>query len=101
LLLQIYPPHWSGHPIGDKLRKTEICQEQKKTVNDYAEVTMSEPISSIDGVAQVSIFDQKQYVVRVQLDPKALASKGIGSDDVRSAIAAGNVNLPTGSLVVP
>ncbi len=68
------------------------------TVNDYAEVTMSQPISSIDGVAQVSIFGQKQYAVRVQLDPNALASKGIGIDDVRSAIAAGNVNLPTGSL---
>jgi hydrophobic/amphiphilic exporter-1 (mainly G- bacteria), HAE1 family len=68
------------------------------TVNDYAEVTMSQPISMVDGVAQVSVFGQKQYAVRVQLDPKALASKGIGLDDVRSAIAAGNVNLPTGSL---
>jgi hydrophobic/amphiphilic exporter-1 (mainly G- bacteria), HAE1 family len=68
------------------------------TVNDYAEVTISQPISSISGVAQVNIFGQKQYAVRVQLDPKALASKGIGLDDVRSAIAAGNVNLPTGSL---
>jgi hydrophobic/amphiphilic exporter-1 (mainly G- bacteria), HAE1 family len=68
------------------------------TVDDYAEVTISQPISSIDGVAQVSIFGQKQYAVRVQLDPKALASKGIGINDVRSAIAAGNVNLPTGSL---
>ncbi len=68
------------------------------TVNDYAEVTISQPISSISGVAQVNIFGQKQYAVRVQLDPKALASKGIGLDDVRSAIASGNVNLPTGSL---
>jgi hydrophobic/amphiphilic exporter-1 (mainly G- bacteria), HAE1 family len=68
------------------------------TVNDYAEVTISQPISSISGVAQVNIFGQKQYAVRVQLDPKALASKGIGIDEVRSAIAAGNVNLPTGSL---
>jgi hydrophobic/amphiphilic exporter-1 (mainly G- bacteria), HAE1 family len=68
------------------------------TVNDYAEITMSQPISMVDGVAQVTVFGQKQYAVRVQLDPKALASKGIGIDDVRSAIAAGNVNLPTGSL---
>jgi hydrophobic/amphiphilic exporter-1 (mainly G- bacteria), HAE1 family len=68
------------------------------TVNDYAEIAMSQPISSISGVAQVNVFGQKQYAVRVQLDPKALASKGIGLDDVRSAIAAGNVNLPTGSL---
>jgi hydrophobic/amphiphilic exporter-1 (mainly G- bacteria), HAE1 family len=68
------------------------------TVDDYAEVTISQPISSINGVAQVSVFGQKQYAVRVQLDPKALASKGIGIDDVRSAIQQGNVNLPTGSL---
>jgi hydrophobic/amphiphilic exporter-1 (mainly G- bacteria), HAE1 family len=68
------------------------------TVNDYAEVTMSQPISMIDGVAQVNVFGQKQYAVRVQLDPKALASRGIGIDEVRSAITAGNVNLPTGSL---
>ena len=68
------------------------------TVNDYAEVTISQPISSISGVAQVNVFGQKQYAVRVQLDPKALASKGIGIDDVRSAIQQGNVSLPTGSL---
>ena len=68
------------------------------TVNDYAEVTISQPISSISGVAQVNVFGQKQYAVRVQLDPKALASKGIGLDDVRSAIQQGNVSLPTGSL---
>ncbi len=68
------------------------------TVDDYAEVTISQPISSISGVAQVNVFGQKQYAVRVQLDPKALASKGIGIDDVRSAIQQGNVSLPTGSL---
>jgi hydrophobic/amphiphilic exporter-1 (mainly G- bacteria), HAE1 family len=68
------------------------------TVNEYAEVTISQPISMIAGVAQVSVFGQKQYAVRVQLDPKALASKGIGIDEVRSAIQQGNVNLPTGSL---
>jgi hydrophobic/amphiphilic exporter-1 (mainly G- bacteria), HAE1 family len=68
------------------------------TVNDYAEVTISQPISSISGVAQVNVFGQKQYAVRVQLDPKALASKGIGIDEVRSAIQQGNVSLPTGSL---
>ena len=49
------------------------------TVDEYAEVTMSQPISMINGVAQVSVYGQKQYAVRVQLDPKALASKGIGS----------------------
>jgi hydrophobic/amphiphilic exporter-1 (mainly G- bacteria), HAE1 family len=68
------------------------------TVNDFAEVTVSQPISMIDGIAQVSVFGQKQYAVRVQLDPNALASKGLGIDQVRTAIQQGNVSLPTGSL---
>jgi hydrophobic/amphiphilic exporter-1 (mainly G- bacteria), HAE1 family len=68
------------------------------TVNDYAEVTVSQPISMINGVAQVSVFGQKQYAVRVQLNPNALASRGISLDQVRSAIQQGNVKLPTGSL---
>jgi hydrophobic/amphiphilic exporter-1 (mainly G- bacteria), HAE1 family len=68
------------------------------TVNENAEVTLAQPISMISGVAQVQIFGQKQYAVRVQLDPQALAAKGIGLDKVRTTIQQENVNLPTGSL---
>ncbi|WP_257237092.1 efflux RND transporter permease subunit, partial [Nostoc sp. 'Peltigera malacea cyanobiont' DB3992] len=39
-----------------------------------------------------------QYAVRVQLDPRELASRGIGLTQVKTAIQQGNVDLPTGSL---
>ncbi len=68
------------------------------SVDDEAEVTIAQPISTIDGVAQVQVYGQKQYAVRVQLDPNALATRNIGFDQVRSAISASNVELPTGSL---
>jgi hydrophobic/amphiphilic exporter-1 (mainly G- bacteria), HAE1 family len=68
------------------------------TVDENAEVTLAQPISMVSGVAQVQVFGQKQYAVRVQLDPQSLAAKGIGLDRVRSAIQQGNVHLPTGSL---
>ena len=68
------------------------------TVDEYAEVTIGQPISSLDGVAQVQVYGQKQYAVRVQLDPREAAARGIGLDQVMSAIASGNANLPTGSL---
>jgi hydrophobic/amphiphilic exporter-1 (mainly G- bacteria), HAE1 family len=68
------------------------------TVNEAAEVTVAQPISAVDGVAQVQLFGQKQYAVRIQLDPNALAIKGIGLDQVRTAITQNNVVLPTGSL---
>jgi HAE1 family hydrophobic/amphiphilic exporter-1 len=68
------------------------------TVDDYGETLMAQRISMVNGVAQVSVFGSQQYAVRVQLDPNKLASRGIGIDEVRTAIASGNVNLPTGTL---
>jgi HAE1 family hydrophobic/amphiphilic exporter-1 len=52
----------------------------------------------VDGVAQVFVYGAQTYAVHVQLDPNALASRGIGIDEVEAAIGKGNVNLPTGTL---
>jgi len=68
------------------------------TVDEYAETLMAQRISMINGVAQVLVFGSQKYAVRVQLDPRALASRGIGIDEVEQAISQGNVNLPTGTL---
>ena len=68
------------------------------TVDEYAEVTVGQPISMVNGVAQVQVYGQQQYAVRVQLDPNELATRGLGIDQIQTAIAQGNVDLPTGSL---
>ena len=68
------------------------------TVNDYATTFLSQRISMISGVAQVQVYGTKKYAVRVQLDPKALISRGIGINEVSDAIAENNVKLPTGIL---
>ena len=68
------------------------------TVNDYAETLLAQRISMVTGVAQVMVYGAQKYAVRVQLDPKALASRGIGIDEAVSAIQKANVNLPTGTL---
>ena len=68
------------------------------TLNEYGETTIAQRISTIDGVAQVSIFGAQKYAVRVQLDPKALATRGVGIDDAAAAVQSANVNLPTGTL---
>jgi hydrophobic/amphiphilic exporter-1 (mainly G- bacteria), HAE1 family len=67
-------------------------------LDDYAENVLAQRISMVKGVAQVSVFGAQKYAVRIQLDPQALASRGIAIDDVASAIQAANVNLPTGIL---
>jgi hydrophobic/amphiphilic exporter-1 (mainly G- bacteria), HAE1 family len=68
------------------------------TVDDYADTLMAQRISMISGVAQVQLYGAQKYAVRVQLDPQALATRGIGIDEVTDAIKNANVNLPTGTL---
>jgi HAE1 family hydrophobic/amphiphilic exporter-1 len=70
-------------------------------VDEYAETLMAQRISMIDGVAQVSVFGSQKYAVRVQIDPNALAARGIGMDQVQQAIQQANANLPTGTLQGP
>jgi HAE1 family hydrophobic/amphiphilic exporter-1 len=67
-------------------------------VDEYAQTVVAQRISMVKGVAQVQVFGSQKYAVRVQLDPRALASREIGIDEVASAIQRGNVNLPTGIL---
>jgi HAE1 family hydrophobic/amphiphilic exporter-1 len=67
-------------------------------VNEYADTLMAQRISMVSGVAQVMIYGSQKFAVRAQLDPKALASRGIGIDEVVDAIDKANVNLPTGTL---
>jgi HAE1 family hydrophobic/amphiphilic exporter-1 len=68
------------------------------TVHEYADTIMAQRISMVNGVAQVQVYGAQKYAVRVQLDPQALASRGIGIDEVSTAVQKGNVNLPTGIL---
>jgi HAE1 family hydrophobic/amphiphilic exporter-1 len=67
-------------------------------LNEYGETLMAQRISTVAGVAQVQVIGAQKYAVRVQLDPRALASRGIGIDEVSDAIQDANVNLPTGTL---
>lgn len=67
-------------------------------VNEFADTIISPRISMINGVAQVLVYGSQKYAVRVQVDPKALASRKIGLDEVAAALAKWNVNLPTGGL---
>jgi HAE1 family hydrophobic/amphiphilic exporter-1 len=67
-------------------------------VDEFAETYLAQRISMISGVAQVSVFGSQKYAVRIQLDPRELASRRIGVDEVQAAVAQANVNLPTGTL---
>ncbi|NUP55526.1 MAG: efflux RND transporter permease subunit, partial [Gemmatimonadaceae bacterium] len=70
-------------------------------LNEFAETTIAQRLSTVAGVAQVLVYGAQKYAVRVQLDPGQLASRNLALADVEQAIASQNVNLPTGVLNGP
>ncbi|MDB6152077.1 MAG: efflux transporter [Chthoniobacteraceae bacterium] len=67
-------------------------------VDQYAQTLLSPRISTVSGVSQLQVFGSQKYAVRVQLEPLALAARGIGLDEVSTAIQGANSNTPTGIL---
>src|SRR5215468_3849424 len=67
-------------------------------VDDYAFTILAQKLSAISGVSQVDIAGQQQYAVHVQVNPVALAARGIGLEDVHNALAAATTNEPKGNL---
>jgi HAE1 family hydrophobic/amphiphilic exporter-1 len=68
------------------------------SVNRYAQDLVAQRIATVSGVAEVAIFGSQKYAVRIQLDPRALAARGIGLEEVAAAVRNSNSNLPTGII---
>ncbi len=64
----------------------------------FGQQVISPALSTIQGVAQVQVFGSQKYAVRIQLDPDVLAARGIGVDEVQTALAAANTVTPVGTL---
>ena len=70
-------------------------------INEYAETNVAQRISMLKGVAQVSVFGAQKYAVRIDLDPRQLAARGLDLDQLAAAVSHGSVNRPTGTLYGP
>jgi hydrophobe/amphiphile efflux-1 (HAE1) family protein len=71
------------------------------TIDAYAENILFQKISQISGVGLVTVGGQQKPAIRVQVNPQALAARGIGLEDVRNVISQANVDLPKGTLNSP
>jgi hydrophobe/amphiphile efflux-1 (HAE1) family protein len=71
------------------------------TIDAYAENILFQKISQISGVGLVGIGGQQKPAIRVQVNPQALAARGVGLEDVRNVISQANVDLPKGTLNSP
>lgn len=67
-------------------------------LDDFADVSIAQRFSTINGVAQVQVFGSQKYAVRVFVDPNALSRRGLGIERVVQAIQGANSNIPSGTL---
>jgi hydrophobe/amphiphile efflux-1 (HAE1) family protein len=71
------------------------------TIDAYTENILFQKISQISGVGLVTIGGQQKPAIRVQVNPQALAARGVGLEDVRNVISQANVDQPKGTLNSP
>ncbi|KWT84128.1 efflux RND transporter permease subunit [Candidatus Magnetominusculus xianensis] len=96
-----YPPTYKKvNPADNPVVYIAISSDtlRMSQVDEYAETFISEHISMLNGVSQVLVYGAQKFAVRVRVDPSKLVSAGVGLDQVKNAISAGNVNLPNGII---
>lgn len=79
--------------MSDRLTSEEL--------SDFAERTMLDRFSVIDGVARVRIGGQRRYAIRIWLDPQAMAARGVTVANIDTALRTQNVEVPGGSIETP
>jgi len=67
-------------------------------ITDYASRYLVDRFSVLDGVARVRVGGGQVYAMRIWLDRRALAARGLTVADVESALRAENIELPAGSI---
>ena len=67
-------------------------------VNDFADTLLAQKLSEVTGVGLVTIQGNQKPAVRVQVNPAAISSLGLGLEDVRTILGQANVNAPKGSF---
>ncbi len=70
-------------------------------LSNYAQLNVVNDLARIPGVSQVRIFGQRQYAMRIWLNPKELAGQGLSAVDVVSALQEQNVEVAAGSVGSP
>src|SRR6266404_5605359 len=98
------PPTYSKvNPADTPILTLQITSDTLplEKVNDLADTVLAQKLSEVTGVGLVTIEGNQKPAVRVQVNPAALSSLGIGFEDIRNALSQNNVNAPKGNFDGP
>ena len=94
------PAFWKSNPANQAILIYAVSSDAMpiQDTDQYAYNVLAELLSRVDGVAQVYIAGQQVPATHVQVNPDALASRGVSLADVRTALVNATINLPKGNL---
>ncbi|MCG9767605.1 efflux RND transporter permease subunit [Pseudoalteromonas piscicida] len=67
-------------------------------LSDYAQRFIVDRLAVVDGVSNVRIGGERQYAMKIWLDRKAMAARGVTSSDIEQVLRRENVELPAGEI---
>ena len=85
---------------ADQIITLEV-QSDTRNINqldDYAENVLQEGLQTIPGVSTINIQGQRQYAMRLWIDPNKLTAQGVTATDIGAALNKENVELPAGKI---
>ncbi|TRZ63889.1 MAG: acriflavine resistance protein B [Rhodocyclaceae bacterium] len=101
--MTIPPSYRKVNPADDSVLLLTLTSPSMSLaeLNDYAENLISPTLSTLDGVAQVQVYGQKRYAVRIKANPDLLTARNISLYELMNAIRSANANTPVGVLDGP
>jgi multidrug efflux pump len=106
----VLPKDMPGPPVYSKINPADTAiitlsltsdSLPLEKMNDYADTVLAQKLSEVTGVGLVTIEGNQKPAVRVRINPAALASLGLGLEDIRTSLLQNSVNAPKGSFDGP
>ena len=94
------PRIYKNDSDSDPIIRVAITSDRMRApeITDSAERFIVDRLATIEGVAEVNVAGARRYAMRIALDPKALAARGLAVTDIAEALRANNVELPAGAV---
>lgn len=86
------------NPLQTSVVDIALSGTSLRDLQEYAENTLANKITSISGVASVNVFGGEKRAIRVALNPQTMAAYGVTIMDVVAAMGANNLNVPGGKI---
>ncbi|MBK0399436.1 efflux RND transporter permease subunit [Limibaculum sp. M0105] len=85
---------------ADPVMRLAVTSDRMTTaeITDYIDRFIADRLATLDGVANVDIYGERPFAVRIWIDRRALAARNLTVADVEAALLRNNLELPAGDV---